>query len=155
MVLGCLTAASAQQLSILSAWALFYCGQLQFSLVWQCILVSKGVCTYLTTENICFPKGQLNLCLNLRWVKGHCNYLLDYLCHIWVTVKAEHALPFIRKLLNKTQYNHMFCIQQLFYWTKGLHRKLSLLLGFEWEHLSQQKAFPGDGIELGGLLRQL
>lgn len=66
MMPGCLAAASAEQLCILYILKLFYCNHFPFSLVWQYILVSKGVYTYLTTENIYFSKGQLNLCLNLR-----------------------------------------------------------------------------------------
>lgn len=121
-------------------WNYSICNHFPFGLVWQYILVSKGVSTYLTTENIYFSKGQLNLCLNLRWAKGHCNYLLYYLCHIWVTMRAQYALPFIRKLLNKTQYNHRFCIQQIFYWTKGLPRKFGL-----WEHSSGRNLSRGMG----------
>lgn len=134
---GCLPAASG--------WKLLCCNHFQAGLVSQYIPVSEGVCTYLTTENISFSKGQLNLCLNLRWAKGHCNYLLYYLCHIWVTMKAEQTLPFIRKPLNKTQYNHMFCIQQILYWTNGCCRKLSPLLGSDWEHLSLRRLSRGVG----------
>lgn len=133
---GCLAAAPAEQLRILCGLEWGCCNRFQCSLAGQYILVFKGVYTYLTTENIYSSKGQLNLCLNWRWAKGHCNYLLYYLCRVWVTVKAEHALPFIRKVLNKTQDNHSFCIQQIFCWTSGLYGNLSLLLSPDWGHLN-------------------
>lgn len=56
----------AEEFCILYVLKLFCCNNFQIRLVWQCIPLSKGVCIYLTTENIYFSKGQLNLCLNLR-----------------------------------------------------------------------------------------
>lgn len=56
----------AEEFCILYVLKLFCGNNFQIRLVWQCIPLSKGVCIYLTTENIYFSKGQLNLCLNLR-----------------------------------------------------------------------------------------
>lgn len=101
---------------------LFCCNHFQIRLLWQCILLSKGVCIYLTTANIYFSKGQLNLCLNLRWVKGHCNYLLYYLCQIWITMNTAMRCPLLWNKLKETQ---LLNPASIFYGTNQCCRTLS------------------------------
>jgi hypothetical protein len=62
----CLDGVYAEESCIPCVLKLFGCNHFQIRLLWQCSLLSKGVCIYLTTANIYFSKGQLNLCLNLR-----------------------------------------------------------------------------------------